>query len=231
MDAVLIPVRVRPRVAGTRRPQARPEVRERRILHQPVGDIDAETVGAALIPEPQDRFELGADLRVAPVQVGLLGREQVEVPLPGLPVRFHDPGPGRSTEDALPVRRWLASAPPAALAEEVAQTLRTAGAGRQRVDEPGMPVRRVVGHDVEQDPEAKLVRLGDQGVGIGQRPEQRIDVAVVGHVVATVGHRGGEPGIDPDRRPRPGRAGTAIATGLPAMSPIPSPSPSAKLRM
>ncbi len=43
-----------------------------------------------------------------------------------------------------------------------------------------------------------LVRLGDERVGVGQRPEQRVDVAVVGHVVAAVGHRGAEPRVDPD---------------------------------
>jgi hypothetical protein len=43
------------------------------------------------------------------------------------------------------------------------------------------------------------VRLGQQAIEIRQRAEQRIDVAVVGDVVAEVGHRGFEERRDPDR--------------------------------
>ena len=39
------------------------------------------------------------------------------------------------------------------------------------------------------DPDAERVRLGEQRVEVGQRAEQRVDVARVGDVVAAVGHR------------------------------------------
>ncbi len=42
------------------------------------------------------------------------------------------------------------------------------------------------------------VRLGHQRVEILERAEHRIDVAVVGHVVAHVGHRRLEEGRQPD---------------------------------
>ena len=43
------------------------------------------------------------------------------------------------------------------------------------------------------------MRLGDQRVEIGERAEHRIDVAIVGDVVAEILHRRGEEGRDPDR--------------------------------
>ncbi len=52
----------------------------RRFGHA-VRDVDAEPVDAALQPEPQRLLEVVEDLGVVPVQVGLLGVEQVQVPL------------------------------------------------------------------------------------------------------------------------------------------------------
>jgi hypothetical protein len=60
----------------------------------------------------------------------------------------------------------------------------------------------VVGDPVEHDLQPGGVRLRHQAVGVLERAEHRVDVAVVAHVVAEVGHRGpvdgGEPdGVDP----------------------------------
>ena len=52
-----------------------------------------------------------------------------------------------------------------------------------------MLVRGVVGHEVDDHPDAQLVRVGDQRVGVGERAEDRLDVAVVADVVAGVRHR------------------------------------------
>ena len=54
-------------------------------------------------------------------------------------------------------------------------------------------------HLVDDHLEAERVGLGDQRVEIGERAEQRIDVAVVGDVVAEILHRRGEEGREPDR--------------------------------
>ena len=89
------------------------------------------------------------------------------------------------------------------LAPAVAEPEQLAGggpaAGGQRLAEPRVRVGAVVGHDVDDDPDAQLVRLGDERLGLGQRAEGRVDVAVVGHVVAGVGHRGRVPRAEPDR--------------------------------
>ena len=62
-----------------------------------------------------------------------------------------------------------------------------------------MRVGGVIGDDVEQDPQAQLVRLADQRLRLVEVAEHRLDVSVVGHVVAGVGHRRRVPGVDPQR--------------------------------
>src|SRR5690606_24128251 len=117
-----------------------------------VRDVDPEAVDAQVQPEPQDVEELLAYLRVLPVEVGLFGREQVEVPLP-----VGEPGPGGAAEDRLPVvgRQFAVRAP--APAEDVAFTLGAARPGGDRVAEPRVPVGGVVGHDVHDHPQAVRV--------------------------------------------------------------------------
>ena len=55
--------------------------------------------------------------------------------------------------------------------------------------EPRMLVGRVVRHEVEHQLHAAAMDLGDQLVEIGERAEDRVDVGVIGNVVAEVGHR------------------------------------------
>jgi hypothetical protein len=76
---------------------------------------------------------------------------------------------------------------------------RRAGAGFDRLLEPGVRVGAVVGHDVDDDADAQRVRFLDERLGFGQAAEERVDRAVVGHVVASVGHRRGVPRVEPHR--------------------------------
>ena len=62
-----------------------------------------------------------------------------------------------------------------------------------------MLVGGVRDHLVDHHLEAEAVRLGDQRIEIGQRAEHRIDVAIVGDVVAEILHRRREERRDPDR--------------------------------
>jgi hypothetical protein len=57
----------------------------------------------------------------------------------------------------------------------------------------------VVRDDVDDHPEPLRVRVGDQGPGTAQLPEERVDGAVVGHVVPAIGHGRPVPRRDPDR--------------------------------
>ena len=49
-----------------------------------------------------------------------------------------------------------------------------------------MPVGGVVGHQVDDDPHVAPVGGGDEVVEVGEGAEPRVDVAVVGDVVAAV---------------------------------------------
>ena len=73
-------------------------VAQRRLLEEAVGHVDPEAVDAAVEPEAQHVLEHRRDLGVAPVEVGLAGVEEVEVPLAVL-----DLGPRGAAEDGLPV--------------------------------------------------------------------------------------------------------------------------------
>ncbi len=128
---------------------------------------------------------------VSPVQVRLLGQEDVEVVL--LP-RFI-PLPGRAGEHADPVVRQ--SAVRLRVAPHVPVRLRVVPR-RARLDEPGVLVAGVVRDVVDEDPDAARVRLGDQLVEVSEGAEERVDIGVVGDVVAEVGHGGGVEGRDPD---------------------------------
>ncbi len=57
------------------------EVGEVRMLHEAVGDVDAEAVDTEVDPEAEDVLELGAHLGVVPIEVGLADIEEMEVPL------------------------------------------------------------------------------------------------------------------------------------------------------
>jgi hypothetical protein len=175
----------------------RVEVGEPAVLHQQRGRVDADAVGAPVEPEPQHVLELLADLRVFPVEVRLLGREQVQVPLAGRTVRVGGAGPGRAAEDGLPVvgRQLAGGAAAGTKPEQVARG--RAGPVLKRFDKPRVLVRAVVRHHVHDDPDAERVRLPDQLLGLGERTEDRVDRPVVGDVVTGVRLRGGVPRAEP----------------------------------
>ncbi len=172
------------------------DVRQARGLDHAVGDVDAEAVDAEVEPEAQDGGEFGGDLGVVPVEVGLLGGEEVQVP-----VAVRDPGPGGAAEDRLPVVRGLGAVRPPPGAEVVALAgPRIPGEGGT---EPRVLLGGVVRHHVHDDPQPQRVRGADQLVGVGEVPEEGVDGPVVGDVVAAVRLRGdvegGEPhGVDPE---------------------------------
>src|SRR5450755_5078363 len=159
MDLVTIPMGMVDRVRGERRPHDRADIREAVGLDETVGHVDAEAVDPSLEPEVHRFLKLCPHTVVVPVEVWLLRREQVQVPLPRASVSLGDPGPCRTAEPAHPVIGALVTAWATSVPEDKAASLGRPGAGSQRLLKPFMLVRDVIRHDVEQHPDSEPVRL------------------------------------------------------------------------
>ena len=163
-------------------------VAQQRVLGDLGDRVQAQPVDAAVHPEAQHVVHRGHDLGVLPVEVGLLAHEAVQVVLArGL---VEGPRGADGLEDRVPVVGRVAPDVPVALG------VVAAGA---RLDEPRMLVGAVVRDPVEDDLDGARVALLDQLVEVVEGAEDRVDVAVVGDVVAEVGHRRGEDRRQPDR--------------------------------
>ena len=174
-------------------------VRQSRRLGHAVRDVDAEPVDAALQPEAQRLLEVLEHLGVLPVQVRLLGIEEVQVPLAGIAVCLDNPGPRGAAEDRDPVVRGVDATGAGAVTEDVALALVAAGARGQRRLKPGMRGTGVVGHQVHRHLDACGVGGVRQPVQRLDAAEQRVDIAGIRHVVAVVGHGRDHDRIEPDR--------------------------------
>ena len=180
-------------------PRALADVGQTLLLDERVGHVDAEPVDSTIEPEPQRGEEVVANLGVRPVEVGLLGCEQVQVPLPGRAVRFDHACPCGTTEGAVPVVGPVVTIGADAIAEDVSPTFRRSGRCGQCLLEPHVLIGRVVGHDVEQHAQTARVRSLHERDGIVERAEPGLDRSVVAHVVAGIGERRRIPRVDPDR--------------------------------
>lgn len=168
-------------------------------LGDEVDDVHPKSVDAAVEPPGHHVVDGAAHLGVLPIEVRLLAREQVQVelaralvPLPGGPREEGSPVGGLGAGLAGLQPRHLAGRPP-----DVPVTLD--GADRAAgVDEPGVLVARVVDDEVHDEPHPAGVQACDERVEVGQRAEDRVDVAVVGDVVAVVVLRGAVDGAEPD---------------------------------
>jgi hypothetical protein len=168
------------------------------VLDQQRRRVDADPGDAPVEPEAQDVLVLAADVGVVPVQVGLLGGEEVEVPVAGVAVGVLGAGPRRSAEVRDPaVGRLVAAGTPAGPEPEPGPLV-AARCRRQRRPEPGVLVGHVVGDDVDDRPETDGAGLGDDLLGLGERAEGGIYGPVVGDVVAAVGPGRRVPGREPE---------------------------------
>ena len=123
----------------------------------------------------------------------------MQVPLAGRAVGLDDARPRRTAEDRLPVVRGQLARRALAVAEEVARALAAARRGGQRLLEPHVLVGGVVRHQIDDEPDAAAMRLGEHHVEVGQGAEERVDVAVVRDVVAGILLRRALERAQPDR--------------------------------
>ena len=172
-------------------------IRKGGVLDEPVGDVDAKAVDAAPQPKPQNVAKFGLNLGIGPVEVGLGGVEEVEVPggvafprRPGRVLPVAHPRPRPSAEDRAPV---VGGRP-----EPVALAFGRARSGLEGLPEPDVAVARVVGHDVEDYAQPERMRACDEGVDVVHRAEDGVDVPVVLDVVSGVALRTSVEGAEPD---------------------------------
>ena len=156
--------------------------------------VEAQPVDAH--PEPEvERLQHGAPHgRVVEVEVGLVGVEAV--PVVGLGHRI--PGPVRRLEVLEDDARVAVALGRVAPDVEVARG--AAGRGAAGALEPGMLVRRVVDHQLGDDPQAAAMCLAQEDAEVIQRAQVGIDALVVGDVVAVVAQRRRVEGQQPERR-------------------------------
>jgi hypothetical protein len=156
-------------------------VREPVGLREVVDRVQTEPVDPLLQPPVHHLGHVGADVRIAPVQVRLLLVEEVEVPrLPDVVVR-----PRRPSHERLPVVRRLVGVALAPVVVVLVPLLAPA-----RALEPLVFVAGVVDHKVHHESDVSVVERRQQLLPVGHRPELLADGAVVADVVAVVGVRG-----------------------------------------
>gem|GEM_PF-4319473 len=143
--------------------------------------VDPEAVDSTVEPESEDVIEFLNDVRVAPVQVGLLGKEQMQVVLPA---RFVE-CPGLAAEVANPVVRQRAvfgRIDPYVVVAVLAIRI------YERRLKPLVLVARMIRHDVDQHLDTESMCLLDDRIKVIKRSIGWIDRFVVGDVVTPVAH-------------------------------------------
>ncbi len=144
--------------------------------------VEPEAVDPTLQPEAHVVELSFLHVRTVEVEVRLRGEKIVHVVLHAPAV----PGPRATAEDRKPVVGRGAIGLGVRPHEPVGLVV---GAIDPALRKPGMPIRTVRDHLVDDHLEFQRVGLIDQPVEIADRPEDRIDVAIVRHVVAEILHR------------------------------------------
>ena len=163
-----------------------------RVLEQLEHRVQPEPRHAALHPEPHDVVHGLADLGVPPVQIRLFLIERVVVELAPRRIVL----PRAVPEDRQPV---VGRPPePPAVAPHVPVRLGVVSR-RARFQEPLVPLRGVVHHQVRDYPDVAFPGLGHQLVEVRHGPVLRVDSHVVGNVISEIHLRRGKERRDPDR--------------------------------
>jgi len=142
--------------------------------------VEPQAVDAHLQPTVHDLQQGPPHARVIEIQIGLVAVETVPIVGP----RLRIPGPIRRLEVLEDDARLLVAVGGVAPNVEIAP--RAIGPGAPRALEPTVLVGSVVQHQLGDHAQAPLVRLAQKRLEIAQRTVDRVDVGVVGDVVAIV---------------------------------------------
>lgn len=154
------------------------------VLGKTVRDVDAEAIGPAIAPKRKRVAEELMHFGVVPIEVGLFGREHMEIPLP-----VSDARPRGTAELRRPIGGRKLAGLTATVPEDIAGALgRTFSRGKRRL-EPGMLVGGMIRNDIDHDFDSRGMRGGDEGVKIFKRSQTRIDVTIIGNVVTAIDER------------------------------------------
>ena len=161
-----------------------------RILADEIDNVQTEAAYAAVYPPVNHIINCLTQLRVFPVQVRLFYRELVKIIL----AAFRHPFPGRPAEGGFQI---VGIFPLHAVTPDIKIVIRILPAFLC-LQEPGMLVRAVVQYQIHDDADSSLFALRNQLVHVSQVSENRINILVIGNVIAIVVLRGAEYGRQPD---------------------------------
>ena len=172
----------------------RDAVRQLHVLRDEGDHVLAESVDPHVQPEPHDVLDLFADLRIVHIQIRLLPGKNMQVIL--LPLRIVLPR--QPLELAVPVVGRQARLPlPQGIPPDVVVAVRIV-LPLAALQEPGVFVGRVVDHQVQEHLESQLMGAVQDLLKLFERSVVRVDVPVVGNVIAVVRVRGRKDRAEPD---------------------------------
>ncbi len=150
-----------------------------RIFKQRIHRVQTKSRHAALVPPARNIKHRVLHGRITPVEVRLLHVKIVIVILIGRGIEL----PSRAAEIGVPVIRRLSV--PSAVAPDVPVAM-SRGARGLGIKKPFVLIGSMVYDEIKNDMDAALLGLTRERVEIRQGPVHRIDVFVVGNVVAEV---------------------------------------------
>jgi hypothetical protein len=161
------------------------------VVEEVVDGIEAEAINTPVEPEAHVGEVVILHVRVVKVHVRLADKEVVQIVLlaPGIPL------PGRAAKDGKPVVGGGAVV--AGVGPDIPIGFGVLAAGAA-FDEGGVFVRGVVEDLINDDLQAKVMGAGNHDVEIGEGAEDGVDIGIVGHVIAHIGHGRAEEGGKPD---------------------------------
>ncbi len=154
--------------------------------------IQSEAIDAAIKPKANGLQQCGLNFFVVEVQIRLAGEEIVHVELFARAIPF----PSWTAENRQPVVRRSAIGVRVCPNEPVGFGIVAANTAFL---EPIVLIGAMRKHLVDHDFQAKAVGFGQHFVEIGQRTKHRVNVTIIGNIIAHVIHRGCEERGEPDR--------------------------------